>query len=77
MKFELKLDIMFPFLRFKFEITFYYPNDSNINQYNQRFTWHRFGAAGNFCNAVHYPHVVSVFVYRTDFIPKKNNAIGP
>lgn len=34
MDFELKLDIMFSFLRVEFEITFYYPNDSNINQYN-------------------------------------------
>ena len=77
MKFELKLDIMFSFLRVKFEITFYYPNDSNINQYNQRFTWLRFGVAVNFCNPVHYPHAVSFSVYGTDFIPKKSCTIRP
>lgn len=71
MEFELKLALMFPFLGSNSKSLFY-PNDSNINQYAQRFTWYRFDLAGNLCNAFHYQVVVSVFVYRTDFVPEKN-----
>lgn len=56
---------------------FLYPNDPDNLRYPVKPEWFRPCPCNYFCCTFYYPSSVSLFIYRTDFIPEKNKIFIP
>jgi hypothetical protein len=68
----LEFDFNIPILGCQKKLThFCSPNDSNIIQYNCRFTGFKFGFSIDFCFNLYHKDAVSVFVYRSNSVSEE------